>query len=83
MEDKSAVFPVKFPVSRELQRESGSLETASSTNQAGLPTTVGLHFAGHLSFMEGIKRLEVATSAVHRQNLDISEISIRILTEAL
>jgi hypothetical protein len=29
-------FPVKFPVSRELQRESGLLETASTTKTSNL-----------------------------------------------
>jgi len=31
---KSQEFPVKFPLSREMQRESGSLETASTAMQS-------------------------------------------------
>jgi hypothetical protein len=35
-EPKPQDFPVKFPVSRELQRESGLLETASTTKTSNL-----------------------------------------------
>src|SRR5258708_6872534 len=55
------------------------------TNQtAGLNVqTDRLRFAGHLSFIDGITKLRVATSVTHRQNRDTSEICIRILTEGL